>query len=668
MELPSASTYSQLAKIYTLPEGKEKQQTVHSLPKSVQDRINRFDSTKPLNERIQIITNECLMRYQSTMLQVQEIGKNTLNALERLELESALQTWVNEDPQNLERREMAAFLIKSVVSFGMIELNLSNFPFSSLPNIFHLKAFQNLTKITLPKRIPLESVLQTLSSLPKTCTIDLTNQVLSSTQLKKLQAHLKNPDYSGPKVTLPNSPIEQVFAFSGESLRALPQLESHKDQLDTWLFPLLETIHATSNPTTQKELAQTIVSCLQRAETDPIFRETFITHLTQTKPPLTDKEIPLLPFTKQDIATWVQQSHLFQIKPDNATKAITTLSRVQSREDIQAKLSQVVYRLNETGDLLESDLMNDPDIEHLVVLAHQNGHISEHQMGTFFFQKSALANAKQENISIKKVPLFLGDQINPEAQCLMRAMLIKENSNVTDEQLEHWFEHMKTEPPSERFFFTRIGTDENIMHAIQNNTGHYLFIGLPIDQNHDLRMFPSVTMVNAFFDVEGRNATPVICFAARRDLSDNGRTGTRDVVVRNPYQPTPITADGYPAKGAAYTSHDLCYHARVANRVPREHQALFVDIGNFLYNSNLEGFSDAEKEHLLFLFNDMECIEYKKLRPPVSLETQAEIFWSHIEQILKEDPKNDKLLPEIKKFCNQQPPTALQNLNKADHN
>src|SRR3990167_419655 len=130
MELPSASTYSQLAKIYTLPEGKEKQQTVHSLPKSVQDRINRFDSTKPLNERIQIITNECLMRYQSTMLQVQEIGKNTLNALERLELESALQTWVNEDPQNLERREMAAFLIKSVVSFGMIELNLSNFPFS----------------------------------------------------------------------------------------------------------------------------------------------------------------------------------------------------------------------------------------------------------------------------------------------------------------------------------------------------------------------------------------------------------------------------------------------------------------------------------------------------------------------------------------------------------
>ena len=318
-------------------------------------------------------------------------------------------------------------------------------------------------------------------------------------------------------------------------------------------------------------------------------------------------------------------------------KAIERLSLVAEKPDLVEKLDKPL-----------SCLTKDPDFEDLTVLAHLSGRINDIQLGTAFYWRSVFK--RHEDHPVHEIPLFLEDMtVNHIAQLIMNQTVKQTNplspyskNILTEEQVNLWFENMRLQPSSEQRFLIATpisdGTDAivtmnnsailllmpkknaelqrkifgnctdpdqstlpTIMDAVYQEGQCNLFNRVTYN-NETHRIFPSIGMAATLFKMVGGNATLTLRFGAGQNLRENGLNGERDVVVRNPYQLTPKRADFYRAPGDEYTSHDLCFHSYLANLVPREHQKLFIELGDFLAPTH-PFFADR--------CYDMECHSYR---------------------------------------------------------
>lgn len=321
--------------------------------------------------------------------------------------------------------------------------------------------------------------------------------------------------------------------------------------------------------------------------------------------------------SKKSIETFVQTSQLFEYVRDKKG-ATERLDAVANKAETPKKLLQLIEMLNRGPMDTKGALFKDADLEDLTVLAHLSGKITDGQLGTVFYWKSAYKLNGNKKGTVKEVPLFLKDgKINPIARQMMLQTVSPPGEDslnypiLTKEEVEKWFEAMRSLPASEqRFLVGKDPEEPTIMDVLYNGVQFNLFNQLQC-KDDTYRFYPSTGMVKTLFGIPkgSQNIKLVYRFGAGRTLRNNGLRGERDITLRNPYQLTPKKADYFAAPGAEYTSHDLVYHAYIVNFVPLEEQRLFIELGDIFAK-------EATNNHDLNYyiadrFYDMECALYR---------------------------------------------------------
>lgn len=294
---------------------------------------------------------------------------------------------------------------------------------------------------------------------------------------------------------------------------------------------------------------------------------------------------------------------------ENFIKSSELFEHVRDKQGAVDRLEAVASKKATPKKLLRlSDLGQDADIDDLTVLAHLSGKISADQLATMFYWRSAYKLYSDKNV-VQEIPLFLKDgRINPFARTIIAKTVAPVGKGkipiLTNQEIEKWFYLMKRQPASEQRLllgpqlkiFTVMDAifraDANLFNRIKHKGKNY-------------RLFPTMGMVKTLFAMhkDAQDIRLVYRFGASHSVRNNGLRGERDITLRNPYQLTPKKADYFPAPWADYTSHDLLFHAYIANFVPLEHQRLFVELGDM--------FAKEANHYLADRFYDMECDSYR---------------------------------------------------------
>lgn len=350
------------------------------------------------------------------------------------------------------------------------------------------------------------------------------------------------------------------------------------------------------------------------------------------------------------IATFVGSSQLFEYVRDKKG-AIARIEAVANKAETPKKLAELINLLNKGPMNAIGPLFQNADIDDLVVLAHLSGSITDGQLASVFYWKSAYKLCSDQKALMKEVPLFLKDgKINPSARSMMRVTVQPVNDLhlplLTNEEIEKWFEVMRSFPPSEQRLLAGPRPETfTIMDAIYDaDVNIFNRIAIKIkDNTTSYHLFPSMGMVTTLFGMvkDSQNIRPVYRFGATHSLRENGLRGERDILLRNPYQLTPKTADYLKAPWALSTSHDALFHLLLVNFVLRSHQRLFIELGDMLAKEAAD--KDDIQGYIADRFYDMECMAYRldhratrELSPVLRFSFSC---WRHIVQAFERRQK-----------------------------
>lgn len=327
------------------------------------------------------------------------------------------------------------------------------------------------------------------------------------------------------------------------------------------------------------------------------------------------------------------------------------------------------------------------------LLALRQGVLTKDAFATMMWYRTALKSHGSDE-KIKTIPLFINDQVNPEAKAIIRqtlkgateAKLLKEAgvanlSYLDEEQLKKFFIEMRKKPLSEQRFFvvedihfrqgeapTDYDSDWKITDImkglrtssqhIQKTNGINVFGRFKANQK-PMRMLPSLSMMQNYLHIKyGANAVtinPVLGLSTIEDIVKNGLLATRDMGLKYPGLNLPRTADLMVADDYDFPYHDF-YHAIITSFVPSDHRYAFLKIAarvNQLYDSP---FMNNWRDTLI----DMECKSYRRelnqdrLNPSenfwycVSLAALNGEYQSHLEGIIK-DQKLSEFTTKVKK-------------------
>lgn len=252
---------------------------------------------------------------------------------------------------------------------------------------------------------------------------------------------------------------------------------------------------------------------------------------------------------------------------------------------------------------------------------------------------------------VKITPLFINQEVNPEARAIIKQTLeISDYPQLTDIQLDEFFQKMKEKPLSEQYFFSFVSPD-----AVEIDFDSYSiypqptisqavrFLGLNVllsyktnEDDSSLKnryMVSSFTMKQTFLDIKfGQNATkiaPVIGLATVNDIIQNGLTHTRVMSIAFPGFDLPKSADGYPApRDIDFIYHDF-YHAWTCSQIPENIQRAIIQTALLINKFVPEvSFSSSYPHLLVEKLVDMEHTSYvKKFLGDFPMYSYEELFW-----------------------------------------
>jgi hypothetical protein len=173
---------------------------------------------------------------------------------------------------------------------NLCELNLHDNSLTNLPAwIGNLTALQYLNL----SNNPLTALPTELLDLSGECSVVLAGHSLSMRVLDRLHAATQRAGYSGPQILFSmDGGVQRVIRSAEESLKALcdwavvserkfPALSGVNDaSLKTWLSRLSD-VHDCGNQELRRECAGKVLEYLQRAQDDPLFRETFFAFIDE---------------------------------------------------------------------------------------------------------------------------------------------------------------------------------------------------------------------------------------------------------------------------------------------------------------------------------------------------------------------------------------------------
>lgn len=297
------------------------------------------------------------------------------------------------------------------------------------------------------------------------------------------------------------------------------------------------------------------------------------------------------------------------------------------------------------GDFAHPVFANTELYPKYALLALRQGDLTKEEFATMMWYRSAV-NYHGSSAKIKVVPLFINNQINPDAKGIIRqtlkaateAKILKEagvtNHSYLDEaQIKEFFVEMRKKPLSEQRFFvvddihfrqgdapTAYESDwvtADVMKGkrtssqqIQKTNGINIFCRFK-DNQKPMRMLPSLSMMQNYLNIKyGEQAAvtinPVVGLSTIEDIVKNGALSTRDMGLEFPGLSLPKVADLMVAEAYDFPYHDF-YHAIITSCIPSDHRFAFLKIANRvgqLYNSE---FMNDWRDTLI----DMECKTYR---------------------------------------------------------
>lgn len=380
-----------------------------------------------------------------------------------------------------------------------------------------------------------------------------------------------------------------------------------------------------------------------------------------------------------EISDFVTKSQLFK-HVRNKQRTIRKITSVSMQLNLDAKLQNICAALKEAKSWWKEPIFLDPEIEHLLVIAHIKNRISCSDLATLFYWRSAFTRLESYNKPhplYKRVTLFdpkgrirtlavnlVFQTVNPKRYHSMGRYKMPFIQILNEDELFLWFNLMRHQRAfQQQFLITEICTRSfyypsekktydstilgkyldriqrfvieknrrmHIMDAVYHNAKINIFNRVEY-KNRYMQMIPSAGMVIALLQVKKAVVSPVFRFGMGSSLRENGLHAERDVSLQSNYAPPFVEADSYPAEHDLFTSHDLLFHLILLLYLPLSHQHLFIAYTDALKNSG----EPVEKlQYLIDAIQDMEANVYVPSRLKILKENasskenlQALAFW-----------------------------------------
>lgn len=249
---------------------------------------------------------------------------------------------------------------------------------------------------------------------------------------------------------------------------------------------------------------------------------------------------------------------------------------------------------------------------------------------------------KTAPVSIETVKLFDSNgAILKNAKDLIKETLLcwvtKSNSDLSENQLDRFFEKMRKSPASEQQFLIildespdfivsdgslemqrQIDNDifsgkRTISHQIASS-GKFNIFSRCTEKDRKMRMIPSFGMMQTYLKVKYPDTyvqiKPLLGLASFKTIVEGGKTQTRPMSLPFPSIDLPEEADSFSAKNPwDFIYHDF-YHAKLASGIPQKYQRGFILVSEIVEqlktNSEFANNNDFF-DHYIGHIVDMEC-------------------------------------------------------------
>lgn len=360
-----------------------------------------------------------------------------------------------------------------------------------------------------------------------------------------------------------------------------------------------------------------------------------------------------------------------------------TLQKVMQYHGREEDVKTLVKALGEGN--LRHPLFDDlDDMAWLSLWAVKEGLMNESQFATLMNVKTAIETEGRDYLMF--VPLFIDDEINPQAQDLFEEMckaggkISSRTGEVsahepffTGDQIKQFFEKAKSLDPANRFILTTqdMRPVEEADDVSQDDLCQHFTRSLGINfmnrsADAQARVIPSIGLMQAALDTKNPDTAvevhPVVGHSTYDDLARGALFNWRDLSIAFPGVPLSSVADGFPTPGTDFTYHDF-YHAILASNMPVGQKQIYIWFAYIIKSAEYKDLDSAKQkdvqkiaERLGKIMIDMEVGILRKgartlLYPGLSDDA---MFWVAMSQAIARVPeqvrKKDDKDPNYARF------------------
>ncbi len=302
-----------------------------------------------------------------------------------------------------------------------------------------------------------------------------------------------------------------------------------------------------------------------------------------------------------------------KLPPFQRENLVAKIETLVEKKQLYEKVNQLAESHDFSGN---SEFFLSENFEYIAMGALKERVITPIMLGTLMQMRAALNDVKISDLK----PFSLFDSNNQVSQ--LAKDLIKDTLNKTEylhkelneSQLDHFFDLMRSQPPSEHYFVMVPDTREEKNISKEVNAAFFtIFCG---SKN---RMIPSLGMVKTLLDItseEGFTLKLVVGPSTAESIRESVlNDNCREVSVHCPkIAPVPPTADGYPAPPIDFMYHDH-YHAYIAGQIKKSHRLFFCELAAQIASTNWLNFGEIERcavDSLSETLLDLEFSAYRQ--------------------------------------------------------
>ncbi len=333
------------------------------------------------------------------------------------------------------------------------------------------------------------------------------------------------------------------------------------------------------------------------------------------------------------------QEIVCRLSEEESKKLTSSLSALPKKEESIAQLVQILQQ----APTYQEAFFASPNWPLYALIALERGLIDEYQFGTLQLYWS-IGQYHGSYTDMQIHPLFMPDGTNNP----IAVSLIKSTSNtfLSNELIEKFLKEMKKLPPSEQQFFIVPDIQKTVDKTTISQAIQELGINVFSRVGNDMRMIPSLGMMQTFLKVKfGNQAVKINPVLGLSSIEQMKQVAHRDMALAFPGVTLPEEADSYPAPWYDFTYHDF-YHAIIVSGMPLTLRSKMIDIADFtLEVMKTSDFTPASAEgqtlcSIREVLIDMEAAGFRPDLFWLSTQTAESLFWNELQYVFSKSFAN----------------------------